>query len=227
MDATAAVAAHADPSLGRLLGRVSELRARVRAAVDRRRAVDPGTDDPFRGLYVADAEVDALLDDTRRRPALNPDPGADPGGASDPAHAADTADAIDAAGRLGRLARAFGLTGFDVEILLVALAPDLDPSFERLYAYLQDDVSRRRASTGLALELCGGPGALGSARLRLMSPAPLVIGGLVLVEETERPFLTRSLRVPDRVLAWLLGHDEPGPDVAALSATPSGAPVGD
>ena len=38
--------------------------------------------------------------------------------------------------------------GFDVELLLIALAPDLDPTFETLYAYLQNDVSRRRASTG-------------------------------------------------------------------------------
>ena len=38
---------------------------------------------------------------------------------------------------------------------------------------------------------------------------PLVRHGLLVVEEPDRPFLTRSLRVPDRVAAHLLGHDEP------------------
>ena len=31
--------------------------------------------------------------------------------------------------------------------------PDLDARFELLYGYLHDDVTRRRASIGLALEL--------------------------------------------------------------------------
>jgi hypothetical protein len=40
--------------------------------------------------------------------------------------------------------------------------------------------------------------------------------GLVLVEEPDRPFLSRSLRVPDRVAAHLLGDDRPDPAVAPL-----------
>ena len=37
-------------------------------------------------------------------------------------------------------------TPLDVDVLLVALAPDIDAAFERLYGYLNDDVTRRRAS---------------------------------------------------------------------------------
>ena len=47
------------------------------------------------------------------------------------------------------------LDELDVELLLVALVPDLDTRFERLYGYLNDDVTRRRATIGLGLELCG------------------------------------------------------------------------
>ena len=81
-----------------------------------------------------------------------------------------TRDAAEAAGadvRLRRLVRSFDLEPLDVELLLVALAPDLDPRFERLYGYLHDDVSRRRASIGLALELVGAGGASGAGRARL------------------------------------------------------------
>jgi hypothetical protein len=43
-----------------------------------------------------------------------------------------------------------------------------------------------------------------------------VAAGLVLVEEPERPFLTRSLRVPDRVTGHLLGDDRPEPRVESI-----------
>ena len=37
--------------------------------------------------------------------------------------------------------------------LLIALAPEIDPRYERLYAYLQDDVTRKRPSIDLTLNL--------------------------------------------------------------------------
>ncbi|MYS22467.1 ATPase family associated with various cellular activities (AAA) [Streptomyces sp. DvalAA-14] len=109
--------------------------------------------------------------------------------------------------RLYRLAVRLGLTALDVHLLLLALAPDLDRSFEPLYGYLNDDVSRRRATVGLALELSGLPPHSTEARARFHPSAPLSALGLLRVEESERPFLSRSLRVPDRVVAHLLGDD--------------------
>jgi ATPase family associated with various cellular activities (AAA) len=216
------VTAGSDPSLAHLLGRVGIVGSRVRRAVEARRNVDPDPDDRFRGLYITDAHVDALLDGDR--PPLLPglDDGSDRDLAILEAHALD-AEAAGARVALHELARSFGLDAIDVELLLVAIAPDIDARYERLYAYLQDDVSRRRASIGLALELCGTPAGAPGARRRLGPMGPLVAGGLVLVEEPERPFLTRSLRVPDRVTAHLLGDDTPEPWVEALVLTP--APV--
>ena len=79
---------------------------------------------------------------------------------------------------------------------MIALVPDLDSRFERLYGYLNDDVTRRRASIGLALELAGASPTSAAARRALSPSGPLVDLGLVLVEDPDRPFLTRSLRVP-------------------------------
>lgn len=62
---------------------------------------------------------------------------------------------------------------------------------------------------GLALDLCGAPAHLAAARSRFHASAPLRAYGLLDVEEPERPFLSRSLRVPDRLLAHLLGDDTP------------------
>jgi hypothetical protein len=114
-------------------------------------------------------------------------------------------------------------------LLLIALAPDLEPRFERLYGYLHDDVSRRRASAGLALELCGSGASPGTApgRARLGPSSPLVAAGLIVVEDPERPFLTRSLRVPDRVAAHLLGDDTADPAIEPLLADSLAAEIGD
>src|SRR3989441_6468242 len=205
----------ADPSLLHVLHRLELIEARVRAAVARRRTTDPETDDRFRGLYISQAHVDRLLAENPAPPP--PEAGAAQAG-EDIEATADAAEREGADPRLRRLARNFRLDEIDVELLLIAMAPDVDARFERLYGYLQDDVSRRRASVGLGLELCGLPSSGAYARSRLAPGAPLVDEYMVLVEESERPVLTRSLRVPDRVTAHLLGSDMPDAVVAALAA---------
>ncbi|HWG99519.1 MAG TPA: ATP-binding protein [Pilimelia sp.] len=203
-----------------LLHRLRGLEAAVRAAVAARRHADPQPDDPFRGLYLSDDLLDALLD-TRRDPLAHwsaPDAAA----ADRPGQLA----AASGADRLGALAAAAGLTTLDVSLLLVALAPDVDSRFEQFYGYLNDDVTRRRATVGLALRLCGLPEAAAAARVRLAAGAPLVDLGLVRVADEERPVLSRSLRVPDRVSAHLLGADPPEPLLAGVAELVAGAPGG-
>ncbi|MFT4295466.1 MAG: ATP-binding protein [Micropruina sp.] len=185
-------------SLGHLVGRAALVEWRVRTLIDERRAGDPNPDDAFRGLYLSDEAIDRLLDGGPDRPMPV---------------TADQIDALDGeAGpevRLLRLARSAGLTPLDVELLLIAAMPDLDPRFERLYGYLNDDVTRRRASVGLALQLAGAALLSAQARGRLKPSRPLVRHGLVVVEDADRPLLGRALRVPDRVIAHLLGDDTP------------------
>lgn len=186
-----------------LLARLAAVRERVTALVEQRAAGDPTADDPLRGLYLSDEAVRHLLR-TWRPPAGDDDAGPAPG--------ADRSG--PAPDRLASLAGRTGLTELDVAVLLVALAPDVDRTFEPLYGYLNDDVSRRRATVGLALELCAVPPHAAAARARLHPSAPLLGLGLLEVEEPERPFLTRSLRVPDRLTGHLLGDD--APDAALL-----------
>jgi hypothetical protein len=212
------------PDLAYLLGRAQLVEGRVRELVALRRAGDPAPDDPFRGLYVSEETVDQLL--AAEAPAAHP--------LQSEARTALEADADQAEGagtslRLRRLARAAELTSLDVELLMIALLPDLDSRFERLYGYLNDDVTRRRASVGLALQLAGESAMTASARSRLEQSRPLVRRGLIVVEESERPFLTRGLRVPDRVGAHLLGDDAPAAGLANLidEVAPYRAPVAD
>jgi hypothetical protein len=202
----------ADRSLADLRARLDRVDVRVREAVARRRADDPNPDDPFRGLYITDADVDRLLE----QPAEQA-----------PAPLVATSDPSGPETRVARLARTFGLDDVDLELLLVALAPDLDARFERLYGYLHDDVTRRRASVGLALELALASVVAAHARRRLGPGGALVDGGLVLVEDDERPFLSRALRVPDRVALHLLGDERYDPALAGLLAPQRACQSGD
>jgi len=137
-----------DPSLDHVLSRLAVTEARVRDAVLRRCTAPREGSDPFRGLYLSDGEVDRLL--TLSPPARH-NPEIDEVLARVEADA-DRAEAAGAPLRLRHLQRTLGLRPVDVDLLLLALAPDVDQRFERLYGYLHDGLTRRRASIGLALE---------------------------------------------------------------------------
>ena len=189
------------PPPNRVLLGFADIELRIRQAVAARRANDPDPDDPVRGLYISEEQVDRLLDSESVR--------------SPPRQ------------RLERLASAFRLDEYDLECLLVAAAPDLDVRFERLYGYLHDDITRRRASIGLVLELLGLSPLVADDRGRFSISGRLVGPGLLDIDDADRPFLTRSLRVPDRVTEHLLGGETPTPTVAAVEVdVPAVAPEG-
>ncbi|MEU8588798.1 ATP-binding protein [Streptomyces sp. NPDC048664] len=196
-----------------LLSRLALLRDRVAALVEHRSADDPTAADPLRGLYLSEDAVRRLLYPAQppgdRSVDVQPQP-------------PDTDGARD---RLTELSTRFRLTSFDTTALLIALAPDLDRSFESLYGYLNDDVSRRRATVGLVLDLCGLPAHDAWARGRFHPAAPLAELGLLTVGEPERPLLSREVSVPDRVVAHLLGDDTPQAGFGDLDA--DHAPTGD
>src|SRR5260370_1235461 len=58
-------------------------------------------------------------------------------------------------------------------LMLLCLAPELDPTFERIYAYVQDDATRRYATPYMALSLLAEEAAPGAERASLFPEAPL------------------------------------------------------
>jgi hypothetical protein len=192
-----------------LLRELARLDQRIETAVAAMRAAHgpEAAADPYRGLYVSHDEAGRL--------AVRP-PGAPADYASD---WPDAGDPEDDGSRWARLRRAAGLTGLDAGLLLVALAPELDLKYERIYAYLQDDVSRRRPTVDLALGLlCPAWEARMGARARLAASAPLQRHRLLrLVDDPAQrdpPLLSRVVRPDPRVVDFLLGSDEP--DAALL-----------
>ncbi|MGX7673805.1 ATP-binding protein [Plantactinospora sp. DSM 117369] len=200
--------------IGYLWDRLGLVATRVARLVADRRRDDSRPDDPFRGLYLSADDADRLV---ARSPGSGPVDPAEQRARAAAEERADRAAEVGTEPRLRRLADAFGLTGLDVEVLLVALLPDVEARYERLYGYLNDDVSRRRATVGLALELCGATPGDAVGRSRFTGSAPLVAGGLLMVEQPDQPYLSRSLRVPDRVAAHLLGDDTPDPRLVGVA----------
>ncbi|MFB7358581.1 ATP-binding protein [Streptomyces gardneri] len=185
---------------------IATLRARVAALVDTRATGDPTAGDPLRGLYITE--------ETARRIAAEPvrTVGHDaldtlPDAPSTPPDTAATLPGTGGSDRLAALTRSFGLSALDAHILVTALAPDVDRGFEALYGYLNDDVGRRRATVALALDLAGTGPFDPAARDRFHPAAPLLSGGLLVVEDADRPLPGRALRVPERLVAHLLGDD--------------------
>ena len=114
--------------------------------------------------------------------------------------------------RLAGLAGMFDLTAFDLDVILVCLAPELDRGYERLYAYLHDDVMRRRPTVDLLLNLlCPDLETKIGARARFAPPAPLLEHHLVQLREEpghgSSSWLGHAVQLDPRVASFLLDGD--------------------
>ena len=175
-------------------------------------------DERFLGLYITDQEVDELVQRPIGYPAWQ-------GYAPDEtiSHFNDTLEAFKGelqgavqnslergiALRLVTLAERFGLDDMDVALLLIAIAPEIDPRYEKLYGYLQDDVTRKRPSIDLALNLLSGGGLEKLAlRSRVAASGSLIRAGLIqLAKDPHQPQvgdLSQSLQVHPAVVGYLL-----------------------
>jgi adenylate kinase family enzyme len=158
--------------------------------------------DEFRGLYVSDEQVDALVDerggeaDSRIVAALT---------TRAEELAAAAAAAAAPAHRWPRLQATFALQPAEADVLLVALAPHLDPKYETLYAYLNNDVTRKLPTLDLALRVLGTEHPALEVRRALLAAGTLAREGLVLAAAS------RAFDAAPGLAGWLIGlpYDEP------------------
>lgn len=149
--------------LDEILAAISYIDLHVRWAVARARCQGLDPSDEFRGLYISEGQVDTLLSyevghdlwpDSNGRITEHDEWPEIIDNARN--HWLARTEASREAGielRLDGITRRFRLTQVEVDILLVTLAPEIDPRYERLFAYLQDDVTKKRPSVDLVLNL--------------------------------------------------------------------------
>jgi hypothetical protein len=123
------------------------------------------------------------------------------GGEMERAH---TPPALEIMGRL------FGLTPFEKDVLILCLAPSLDPAFERLYGYVQDDVNRKYPTIHLALALFSPAhdASISEAKTVFHLDAPLRRFSLIALgsgQSNHTMAATCALAVDERVVNYLHG----------------------
>ncbi len=143
--------------------------------------------DPYRGLHITLEEIKQLL--TR-------EPGVPLFELATETGDESLSNLIRENSSLAWLQQTYGLSDFDIGVAAIALAPEIDRRYERLYAYLQENVTCTLPSVDLALNLlCPSGTAKLIRRDRFAPDAPLIQHGLL-----------HLIPDPDRVKSTLLGH---------------------
>jgi ATP-dependent 26S proteasome regulatory subunit len=123
--------------------------------------------------------------------------------------------------RLVQLAIACNLSRLDLDAFLICLAPALDLRYERLYGFLNDDLTRRRATVNLILDLLCEPGAARMEGLAQFEEGSRLFDQR-LVEPVTEPgivqpvLLNQGLAVDSAIVTWLLGKYRPAAALANL-----------
>ncbi len=108
---------------------------------------------------------------------------------------------------LPHLAHLFHLSPAEETALVVGLAPELDPKYAKLYAYLQDDLTRKFPSIELVLMIARLQGEVGPQGRFFFAPqSPLARWHLLtpVGEGAALPRLNQGLLLDDRIVAFLL-----------------------
>jgi AAA+ superfamily predicted ATPase len=196
----------------------------IRRAVERFRRAGRAWDDLL-GTVVTDEQVESLLeqpfaasrvpDSTKQNPDTTTQPAAARKGKR-------SAQSDGAPSHLDNLRESHRLDPFDFDAFLICLAPALDVRYERIYGYLQDDVTRKCAGVNLILDLLCPTGPTRLAYLpRFADDSPLMKSGLIerAPGAESATLLNRPLRAPDAVVLWLLDEGEGRPEAnESLSA---------
>jgi DNA polymerase III delta prime subunit len=144
--------------------------------------------DEFRGLYISDEQVNQLINQalnyegpnsaieelTRQAEALR---------ATDANHGSDLS-------LWQYLVSEFSLSPIEQDILLLALAPEIDLKYETLFAYLNNDITRKWPTCDLALRLCSADAEQKPSVRRCLLPEATLFGsGLLqpIASTPERP----------------------------------------
>jgi hypothetical protein len=201
-------------ALSRALLRLDALLARE---VGRLRARYQLSLDEFRGLFISDEQVDALLRGNRR-----------------PCEAAgEEAPPLDGGPIWSRLAQRFGLSLLAQDLLLLAVAADVDVKYAPIVAYLNDDVTLRWPTFDLARRLFATtPEHEAEVSRVLAADSPLFGSGLVANIDRgaeRRPAVTTVFAAAPAVIDHLLGAPprvSPGMKLVGVPNRPSSASEG-
>ncbi|VVB84166.1 VCP-like ATPase [uncultured archaeon] len=112
--------------------------------------------------------------------------------------------------RLSKLSELFHLSPFEMDALLISLAPELDIRYEKIYSYLQNDVTKKRPTVDLVIKLLvSSIEERFMARESFSSISSLIKNRIVYFTgggaEDQIPLLSKPIKVDERIIDFLLG----------------------
>ncbi len=112
--------------------------------------------------------------------------------------------------RLERLKQVFDLTASEVDSLLICLLPELDLKYQRLFAYLQDDVTKKAPTVDLVTKVLAGSIEDRTALRVAFEPQGRLLGSHLLLPYDSQYarggfLLETAFKVDQRVIDYLLG----------------------
>lgn len=179
--------------------------------------------DGFQALYVSDEEINTILDDTHT--ATDDDPRIQTLIERIAELEQEIAEKKGWSQRRGitlnlpALANIFGLTPFELDVVLICMAPELDTKYERLYGYMQNDATKKQPSVDLILKIpdlhCNtNEGTIHARHYFDASASIFKYHILRFIEESEqKPLLSRLIKVDDRIISYILGGEQIDPKI--------------
>jgi hypothetical protein len=123
---------------------------------------------------------------------------------------------------LERLGQVFSLDPLEIDLVLLALVPELDARYQQLLADIQGSALRRRPTVGVALELftCDAVERM-AARCRFATDSSLIRWGIMTLEPDPVPgcdaLATRALRLDPGVVEDLVGTAKLDPNFLSVA----------
>ncbi len=114
---------------------------------------------------------------------------------------------------LPQLAHLFNLSPFELQVVVICLAPELRRKYDKIFVYLQDDIARKKPGIDMVLDLlCEIEQEKWKARAIFSHHAPLFrFGILQIIEDPHNPSassdLARFLKLDLRILNFLSGNN--------------------
>ena len=177
-------------------------------------------DEEFRGLYVSDDDVERLLNE---RPQPQSVQQTQPQDSTLQAFDNDldalerrVASIEEVACRenvmlpLQRVAGLLDLDSFERRVVVIGLAAEVNIKYERLFEYLQDDVTKKRPTVALVNSLLCQPTASSLALRRYFEPESKLLRWQIISLHDDpgarKPvLLARYLKLDERIVSYLLG----------------------
>ena len=111
--------------------------------------------------------------------------------------------------RLLSLAKKFNLTDFEMDCLLITLAPAISKKYEKFYGYLNDDITKKQATVDLILNLLCFKEDEKLYKLKYFGVSSNLFKNNLLefVQDDSLNLLSKSLKIDDRIANYLLAND--------------------